>query len=184
MKFVQPIRDMEKVAEIMEFLLEQSDRNHMLFLTGIYTGLRISDILSLKSKDVQGKYIDIKEKKTRKSKIIPIIPEYRREIKKYIADKDDDEYLFKSRKGLNKPIHRGMAYKILRSAAYVCGLENIGTHTLRKTFGYHMYSSTKDVAMLQNIFNHSTPEHTLRYIGITQDSIEKAMMKLSYKKNR
>ena len=50
--------------------------------------------------------------------------------------------------------------------------ENVGTHTLRKTFGYHFYKQTKDVAMLQNILNHSVQNITLRYIGITQDMIE------------
>lgn len=182
MRFVQPIRDIEKVYEIQDFLLEQNDRNYILFLTGIYTGLRISDILRLKVKDVKGDYIDIMEKKTKKQKKIRIIPEFKRELKKYIEDKDDDEYLFKSRKGVNKPIRRSMAYKILKGAAYVCGLENIGTHTLRKTFGYHMYMSNKDVAMLQEIFNHSNPKTTLRYIGVTQDTIDKAMGKLSFRR--
>ncbi|OLS34204.1 site-specific integrase [Alkalihalophilus pseudofirmus] len=182
MKFVQPIRDMEKIFEIQEFLLEQNERNYMLFVTGIYTGLRISDILRLKVKDVRGQYIDIREKKTNKQKNIRIIPEFKRELNRYITGKDDDEYLFRSRKGKNKPLQRSMAYKVLRSAAFACGLKNIGTHTLRKTFGYHMYMSNKDVAMLQEIFNHSEPKTTLRYIGVTQDSIDKAMSKLSFKR--
>ncbi|BDB95512.1 hypothetical protein BSG8_42640 [Bacillus subtilis subsp. natto] len=59
------------------------------------------------------------------------------------------EFLFKSREGINKPISRSMAYKILRAAAEYVGLDDIGTHTLRKTFGYHFYKQTKDVAMLQ-----------------------------------
>lgn len=52
---------------------------------------------------------------------------------------------------------------------------DIGTHTMRKTFGYHFYQQTKDVAMLQEIFNHSGPDITLRYIGVNQDSMDKAM---------
>ena len=59
-------------------------------------------------------------------------------------------YLFKSREGINKPISRSMAYKILRAAAEYVGLDDIGTHTLRKIFGYHFYKQTKDVAMLQD----------------------------------
>ena len=53
-------------------------------------------------------------------------------------------------------------------------LEEIGTHTLRKTFGYHFYKRNKDVAMLQKLFNHSSPSITLRYIGIEQDEIDEA----------
>jgi len=56
--------------------------------------------------------------------------------------------------------------------------ENVGTHTLRKTFGYHFYKQTKDVAMLQNILNHSVQNITLRYIGITQDMTELELNRL------
>jgi integrase len=52
---------------------------------------------------------------------------------------------------------------------------DIGTHTMRKTFGYHYYKATIDIAMLQDIFNHSAPSITKRYIGITQDEIDKSL---------
>ena len=48
----------------------------------------------------------------------------------------------------------------------------IGTHTLRKTFGYHCYQKYDDVVLLQKIFNHSSPQITLRYIGIEQEDID------------
>ena len=51
---------------------------------------------------------------------------------------------------------------------------NVGTHTMRKTFGYHHYQKFKDVAILQKIFNHSSPQVTLRYIGIEQDQIDES----------
>lgn len=70
-----------------------------------------------------------------------------------------------------------MAYKMLRTAAEYVNLDDIGTHTLRKTFGYHFYKQTKDVAMLQEIFNHSDQRTTLRYIGINQDAMNNAMKK-------
>lgn len=73
------------------------------------------------------------------------------------------------------PIGRVQAYRILNSAAKAVGLSEIGTHTLRKTFGYHFYQQYKDVALLQELFNHSAPSVTLRYIGINQDALDKAM---------
>ena len=54
-------------------------------------------------------------------------------------------------------------------------MDSIGTHTLRKTFGYHFYQKYKDLALLQELFNHSAPSVTLRYIGINQDMIDDAM---------
>lgn len=74
-----------------------------------------------------------------------------------------------------RPITRIQAYRILNTAAEKVGLDEIGTHTLRKTFGYHYYQKTKDVVMLQTIFNHSAPSITLRYIGIQQDEIDKSL---------
>ncbi|MBY6999000.1 tyrosine-type recombinase/integrase, partial [Clostridium botulinum] len=79
------------------------------------------------------------------------------------------EYLFKSRKGQNKPITRVQAYRILLEAGKCLGMAEVGTHTLRKTFGYWHYKQYKDVAILQDIFNHSAPSITLRYIGINDD---------------
>ncbi|PAQ15054.1 site-specific integrase [Bacillaceae bacterium SAOS 7] len=177
MKLVQPIRDKEILEDIKLFYKEDSERNYVLFLLGINTGLRISDILRLKVNDVKDRYIVVVEQKTKKQRWIKVTSELRKALKEFIADKEDNEYLFKSRQGRNKPIGRSMAYKILRRAADEFKLKNIGTHTLRKTFGYHFYYQTKDVAMLQEIFSHSDPAITRRYIGVNQDAIDQAMSK-------
>lgn len=89
------------------------------------------------------------------------------------------EYLFKSRKGENRPITTVQAYRIISEAAKRIGLEEIGIHTMRKTFGYWHYQKYKDVAILQEIFNHLSPSVTLRYIGINQDNIDKSYMNFS-----
>lgn len=175
MKTVQPIRDIEKIEEIKKILKHESYRNYFLFVMGINTGLRISDLLPLKVKDVRGKtHIVIREKKTGKSKRFLINTTLRKEISEYTESMADEEYLFKSTRS-NKPIQRVQAYKILNRACKKVGLEEIGTHTLRKTFGYHHYKFHKDVALLQEILNHSSPSVTLRYIGITQDEMDKSL---------
>ena len=56
------------------------------------------------------------------------------------------------------------AYYILRAAAQDNDLDEIGTHNLRKTFGYHVYQEEKDDALLQDILNHSAPYITMKYI--------------------
>ena len=187
MNFVQPIRNVEKVREVRAILLRKSTRNELLFSFGIYTGLRISDILQFKVKDVRGRSVlNVREQKTRntrkinKTKRIPVLPELRKVIDSYVKELPDDEYLFKSRQGRNSPITRVQAYNILREAAHTAGLQEIGTHTLRKTFGYHIYQATKDVALLQDIFGHSSQYITMKYIGVNQDAIEAAYRKLRY----
>ncbi|WP_371175928.1 tyrosine-type recombinase/integrase [Bacillus atrophaeus] len=177
MNFVQPIRDPECIFYIKRFLKEQNMRKYMLFVTGINSGLRISDILQLRVRDAKRPYFNLIEKKTKKKKRIDMTPALQREFKAYVEGKEDHKFLFKSREGIKKPISQSMAYKILRAAAEYGGLDDIGTHTLRKTFGYHFYKQTKDVAMRQEIFNHSDQRTTLRYIGINQDAMNNAMKK-------
>jgi len=176
MEFVQPIREKSKIDEMKRELLKNGTRDYMLFIFGINTGLRISDILNLKVDDVRDReHLLLKEQKTDKTKRIKINQALKQELDDYIKDMDNNQYLFISRNGENKPISRIQAYRILNNAADKIGIEEIGTHTLRKTFGYHFYQKTKDVALLQELFNHSAPSVTLRYIGINQDMMDKSI---------
>ena len=180
MNYVQPIREQSKIEEMKRELKKNGTRDYLLFYTGINTGLRISDIIKLKVKDVLNPdrtmktHIDIIEEKTKKKKRFKINNGLVEELRQFTKDMDFEEYIFKSRKGTNKPISRVQAYRILNNAGQNVGLDEIGTHTLRKTFGYHFYNQTKDVALLQELFNHSSPSITLRYIGINQDKIDQA----------
>lgn len=177
MKYVQPIRDKNKIEEIKTYLKENGSRDLLLFTMGINTGLRISDLLKLKVVDVKGKsHVEIKEQKTGKIKRFPLLGNLQSMIDEYIKGKLDNDYLFKSRNGSNKPITRVMAYMIINDACRKAQItDNVGTHTLRKTFGYHHYQTFHDVAILQYLLNHSSPSITLRYIGITQDNIENTL---------
>lgn len=176
MNFVQPIRDSEMIEEIKQYLRQQSERNYMLFTFGINTGFRIQDILKMRVRDVTGEHIIFTEMKTEKKKWLKVNPTLRREIKKYTANMQADDYLFPSRQGgKNTPLKRDMAYKIMRRTAKRFGLVDIGTHTLRKTFGYHMYQKTKDITLVQNMLNHSSKDITMRYIGMDQDMMDAAM---------
>ncbi|MBD7939659.1 tyrosine-type recombinase/integrase [Cytobacillus sp. Sa5YUA1] len=173
-----PIRSLEKIDEIKEWLLRHSSyRNYFLFYFGINTGLRISDILRLRVKDVRGKDVTkIKMKKTEHTVEIYFNVVLQREIDKYTQRMADSDWLFPSREG-EKTISRQMADKILRDAALGCGInqEAWGTHSMRKTFGYHYYQRTKDVYYLMKLFGHTTQSQTLQYIGIESDEIRKTM---------
>lgn len=190
MNFVQPIRDLEKISEVRDFLANKNKRDELLFCFGIYTGLRISDILTIRVKDVQGKdHFHIVEQKTKKAKQrsrkytvkkrVPIVKKLQRLINDFCENMQPNDFLFKSREGKNKPITRVRAYDILREAANHCELKEIGTHTLRKTCGYLIYQETKDIALIQEILAHSTPYITKRYIGLNQEAIDEAFNTLN-----
>jgi integrase len=177
---VEPIRDAEQIRSMKEVLLHRSYRDYFLFVFGINSGLRISDILPLRVMDVKyANQFKIREQKTGKERKIRISGTLKAEIEKYTAAKADSDYLFPSRKG-NGPINRIQAWQLLNAAAREVGIEGaIGTHTLRKTFGYHFYQMTKDVAMLQQILGHSAPSVTLRYIGINDDMVDAVLENFS-----
>ena len=180
MEFVQPIRDKRKIALMKEILKEKSMRDYCLFVLGINSGLRISDLLNLKIGDAfDGVHpkdrISLREQKTGKERDFPLGSTARAAICEYLQTMDNvdaDKPLFPSRKG-ESPISRQQAYRILNDAARQAGIKDkIGTHTLRKTFGYHAYKCGIDITVLQQLLNHSAPSVTLRYIGITRDDLD------------
>lgn len=175
MQTVQPIRDKYLIEAMKEELKKTSTRNYILFVMGINTGLRISDLLPLKVQDVREKtHIKLVETKTRKTKRFMLNLDLRKTIVDYTKEKSDDDYLFPSNK-TDLPIKRVQAYKILNAAAINVGISDFATHSMRKTFGYWHYTLNKNVALLQDIFNHSAPDITLRYIGINQDIVDKSL---------
>lgn len=185
MKIVQPIRDLDQIEMMKDYLRDWNPRNYLLFIFGLNSGLRISDILPLKVKDVQDTHIVITEQKTGKAKNFLINKTLRREIDSYINLRHlkPYDYLFESRKrshvkgkeGQKQPISKEQAWKILNKAAEQFGIHHIGTHSMRKSFGYHMYKQTQDVAGLMELLNHSSPDITLRYIGINQEEQDEKM---------
>ena len=190
LEFVQPIRDKKKIDTIKKILLSKNVRDYCLFTLGINSGLRISDLLNLQIKDVidqNGKIRDriiLREKKTNKTKDFPISDVARKAITEYLKIRkfEFDEPFFLSNKQNNgkAPLQRDQAYKIINNAAREIGItEKIGTHTLRKTFGYHAYKSGVSIEVIQKLFNHSTPSITLRYIGITQDDLDGVYLNLN-----
>lgn len=173
---VQPLRTKEEIDDFRWALrFKGKARDVLMFSLGINTGLRISDIVPLKVKDVRGKtHLRLREKKTKKSKVIRINDGLMQEIEDYTKGMGLEDYLFPSQMS-DSHITTTQAYRILQKAAKLLERDDIGTHTLRKTFGYMYYNKTNDIVKLQKLFNHSSQDITLRYIGITLEEIDKTL---------
>lgn len=186
MEFVQPIRDKKQIEGMKKILKSNNLRDYVLFILGINSGLRISDLLKLKDIDVlngAGRFkerITIRESKTGKTKDFPLGESTTKALKEYLGNRlPVGQPLFPSRKGA-APITRQQAYRILNNAARLIGIkEKIGTHTLRKTFGYQAYIQGVDITRIQKLLNHSAPSITLAYIGITQDELDNVYLNLN-----
>ena len=183
MEFVDPIKKSDQINAIKIILQKQSYRDLLLFSLGINTGISISDLLSLKVEDVWTdtevkEFLIIHDEKSGKTQEFYLNNQVKRVLKNYFAYSNlvQSDYLFKSKKN-NLPITRQQAYRIINQAAKVAGIEGkIGTHTLRKTFGYHAYRKGIAVSILMSILHHQSPTETLNYIGI--DKNEKHLIKV------
>lgn len=163
-------------------------RNKMMFVIAINISLRASDLVSLKWNfffDDNGNFKDfysLQPKKTRKTgKFVKLY--FNQTIKKAITDyieeypvEDMNEYLFKSRKGDGAITERAL-WKIVVNTAAEAGIKkNVGSHSLRKTFGFWAWHNAEDknkaLVTLQMVFNHSDTQTTMRYIGLMNSEIE------------
>ncbi|MBD1222760.1 tyrosine-type recombinase/integrase [Virgibacillus halodenitrificans] len=187
MEFVEPIRDKNKIEAIRK-LLSGNKRDVLLFTLGVNSALRVSDLINLKWVDVvddNGKphdYITLRDTKTNKHNRLPLTKKVKKAIQEHYQQNFKggglDQYLFQSRKGYNQPLKRQAVWRIIKDAAKDVGVKNIGSHSLRKTWAYHSYKAGTDIVIIQDMLNHSAPSVTLRYIGITQDDKDRAVLSL------
>ena len=148
MNFVEPIRDRKKIAQIKNQLRGQHQYSDLLlFVLGINTALRISDLLTLRvehlldEKQQIRRRFWIKEQKRGKRQDVVINSSIRETLEEYLAayteiSRDQTNFIFFSTKDIRfkKPIKRGQAWKIITGICHQVGLRgNFGTHSLRKT---------------------------------------------------
>ena len=171
-KKVEPIRNKCDIEKISNYLKSKNIRNYVIWIFGLNSGLRVSDIVRLNVGDVLNKtHIEIYEKKTGKFKKFPINNKLQMTLKDFIKNRISSEPLFLGKHG--KRLDRGEVYRFInRACKELKIMVNVGTHTMRKSFGYHHYKQNKDAVLLQKIFNHSSQKITLTYIGIEQEDID------------
>ena len=160
------------------------DRNWMMILLGVNTALRFSDLRRLTADKVRGNCISQRDQKTGKENKFSLNPEIYREVEAYVRRQGlgDGDYLFWSSKGVNRPLTRAQGYNIVQRARRMCGIRyQVGTHTLRKTYGFWFYRQTGDIVALQSILNHSSPAVTLVYIGMRRAEVDEKRRKFIIK---
>lgn len=172
------------------FLAERNYRDYTLFVLGINTALRISDLLTLCWNDVYNfkkkeyrLHVNIQEKKTGKQNCIALNDSCvaaLKLLKEDIVPQSGDECIFFSGKDRYRHISRNRAYHIIKGAAEHIDIdENISCHSLRKTFGYHAWKCGTPPALIMNIYNHSNIEITKRYLSIQQDERDELFLDIN-----
>lgn len=179
---VEPIKDKEIVREIIKYLKLRNKRNAIMFGLGVFCGLRISDILNIRVKDVRKKWnLKITQQKTGNRIDIVLNRELKKVIDDYTEDMKDTDFLIKSRTGKNRPISRTQAYRIMQDIKQEFDLQNIGCHSTRKTFAYWLYmDNKKDIGLAQKALGHQSSATTLTYIGMDKERVNEAIKKIRY----
>ncbi len=184
---VEPLRKFKDIKAIKE-CLSKKPRDFALFVTGINTGLRGKDLLKLKFKHIltpDGRIkprISIRESKTKKIKReFALSTKTKQALGDWCAtieNIDMDAYVFPGRNGERMSIQR--LHQLVNQWTKQAGVEgHFGSHTLRKTFSYFLLKKGSDIHLLMKILNHSSPAVTLRYAGVEQEDIDRAILKLN-----
>lgn len=168
----EPIKSKKDIQAIEQYLEEHNERDYVIWILGLNSGLRVSDIVGLNVSDVVDKtHITIIEKKTQKRKSFYINDKLKKVLKSFTKNKNLNEPLFKGTRGYR--LNRRQVHRFIVKACMDLGISaKVSTHTMRKTFGYHHYQKFKEPIILQKTFNHSSISITLRYIGIEQEEID------------
>jgi len=184
--YVEPIKDRAKIAEVGNYLAKNRNAKYaMLWKFGCNTILRISDLLAFRVCDVMNgdgvrDKLGLREIKTGKVRIIYFNEPLRRDLQVYIINnglKAFDYLFYHSPRHKNRPLSRKSAWREIKAACKAVGITaNVGTHTMRKSLAWAIYSSDKDLGLTMTMLNHSSVKSTLSYLGITNAQIEKAYM--------
>jgi len=181
---VQAVKSLDTV-KLISHLLERTCSKQMsdVWNIGLNLALRISDLLSIKFEDINGDRLVVKESKTGKLANIQLNKKTIEAIKVIQSKHPDHIYLFQSyrnQQAKNSP-PKPLSRRAVTKAFSLIGDEvniDLGTHSMRKTRGYHLYQNTKDIARVMKMLRHGSEAVTLRYIGITQDDVDKDFVEL------
>jgi integrase len=169
----RPLTDTE-IAILTDNLT--SIQHKCLFILGVKTGFRISELLSITVADVAGKdqvSVQRKNMKGKQSSRTVVLHQAAKDIvamylKEYQLTGDSKLFDFS----------RQWAYQIMRDAASLSGINGVvSTHSMRKTFGMNVYNKTnKDIVAAQMALGHKSLASTSHYLSVGQDTVDAAIL--------
>ncbi len=198
MKGTRPLNN-DEIRQVAEcFRGTFAERNRGLFVLGVSTGGRISELLSLQIGDVYQNQKPVSDllfdksivKGGEVSRAVPVNQDGRDAIKALIAwhtdhygDIDPNRPLFPSRQGKGA-MDRRMAHTVLKTAFEAAGLNGkLATHSMRKSFAQRLYEQTNDIYAVQEMLGHKNVATTQKYLGVNYASVRDAVEKMAFSRD-
>lgn len=190
---VLPIKDSNVLHEVQDTLLNNFQfgrRNYTIFQVGKATLLRVSDVLALRHNEIFDddgsikKTAYIRDKKTNKPNTLYLKP-VKQDLQDYYTWLQENnirsEWLFPSTTHHDRHITEKQFYKIMAKVGDLLGINYLGTHTMRKTGAYRVYTqSNYNIGLVMTLLNHSSEAMTLKYLGLDQISREKMLDQIDF----
>ncbi len=195
MRGCRPLTDQE-IAEILpDFYGRCFKRDKAMFLLGLKSGFRVSEVLSVLIGDVlqYGQLVDrvaVRRKDTKgkvEGRSVPLHPAAKAAIRELLdemaaegADLSPETPLFRSRKGENRPISRVQAWWVLKRAANRAKLPGkVATHSWRKSFAQRIYEKLDhDLVKTQRALGHRCITSTVSYLSFVDEEIDRAILSI------
>lgn len=192
-QLVLPIKDSNILHEVQDTLLNNfryGRSNYTIFQVGKATLLRVSDVLALRRNEIFNddgtikKNAYIRDKKTDKPNTLYLKP-VNQDLIDYLQwlneNKIQSDWLFPSIKHPDRHITEKQYYKVMAKTGDLLGINYLGTHTMRKTGAYRVYTQTHyNIGLVMSLLNHSSEAMTLKYLGLDQVSREQMLDKVSF----
>ena len=182
-QIVLPIKDSNVLKMVQDTLLDSfraGRRNYTIFQVGKATLLRVSDVMTLKKSDIYNPDGSVKntafihDKKTGKANTLYLKP-VQQDLLQYhdwlVQQNINSDWLFPSTAHPDRHITEKQFYKIMARVGDLLGINYLGTHTMRKTGAYLVYTqSNYNISLVMHLLNHLSEYMTLTYLGLNQDS--------------
>jgi integrase len=194
MRGCRPLSDGEVDLVMRSFGGKFALRDQALFTLGIFSGFRITELLSLRVKDVlqHGQLVDRVTvqrrhmKRQRASRTVVLHPVAKTALQAWLGRMSDrlevtpETYVFQSRKGPNRPISRIQALRILKEAFDSCEMTGqLGTHSMRKTFANNVHERLgRNLVKTQQALGQQNITTTVQYMSFREEEIDEAILSL------
>jgi site-specific recombinase XerD len=165
------------------FEAQGNSRDYAILLMFLKSGIRESELAALELSDIDFVHDEliVREGKGKKERKIPLMPELKRVLRRYVADRErqaniiDEETLFLARNGTS--LNPSSIRKLVKKYYAKAGVRKSGVHTLRHTFSAHNVNNGMSIADLQKVLGHKKKETTLKYIHTVNTSLRDTMLK-------